>query len=601
MIALSIPLAGGVARAQSKPDGDPPAGPSASRRIGQAGGLGVEEGSAIIRFIRAQATPEIAEGSIPRVPKILGEALHLPLIVSFYHNGPTGFHYAGARITLRVSAEEAGKRLLEFAPKLPQGARALREGRIRIDIVVRRKSLGEKHRYLLMEDVAPGLDGLICTVEGRTVYFSPIALLRQWRKKDVVKSAYIAQELSAPPMKLRAERIRTASFVEEKPGGKALPVFRANVLLPSPTTPDAVLKAALRGGEWLLRTQQEDGSFLPAYLPTAEKADPEYQYNLVDHLRATLTLMQLHELTKDELFADAAGRALRFASHATREERREGFVYLDAPKNETVATAGLLAALCYDASAEETPTASALMRYLGEYLCVMTAPDGRLYAGRAEAREGKPPYVMAGEPYAKGEPYAEALTALCMLERISPTERVRAAADRLAHRTLALTGDAARVGPRTIEALAEYYKLSKTEQYGMGVLVLGGLLAREQILGRKARYPDWVGGFSPPDLPADTYTTAAATCGLATAHDIGHRMGRPVGQFSEPVRLAAPFLMNMQFREENSFYLRHPEVILGGFRAQVDNLSLRLAPTTEAIRALVYSTGVAARTPPAND
>ena len=62
---------------------------------------------------------------------------------------------------------------------------------------------------------------------------------------------------------------------------------------------------------------------------------------------------------------------------------------------------------------------------------------------------------------------------------------------------------------------------------------------------------------------------------------------RPAARFPAPVRNAALFLMNMQYRPENTFYLVQRDLLLGAFRRSPENLGLHLGATAESVRALM--------------
>jgi hypothetical protein len=69
---------------------------------------------------------------------------------------------------------------------------------------------------------------------------------------------------------------------------------------------------------------------------------------------------------------------------------------------------------------------------------------------------------------------------------------------------------------------------------------------------------------------------------------------RPVAQYPAPVRSAALFLLNMQYRPENAFYLVQRDLLLGAFRRSPDDLGLHLGATAESVQALMAAFAVVA-------
>ena len=559
--------------------------------------IGETEGRALLQIIRAKAA---RDPSYMPIGPALDRADSRTLIVTFYRRihaedpgRQPGFHYAGARDSLRQAAEEAGDKLAALLAKLPKGADALRAGILQVDVVIQREPIKARGRLAALRHFEFGVDGLACRSGERTFCFTPTTIMRHAKELDIIKAAFIAQESIGPPRRLRSERIRTVSFVEEKPGGRALRVVRANTRRARPHAFEMV-EACSMGGLWLLRTQQQDGSFLPPYYPAVEKADPLSRYGLADHMRAALVVTQLYLLTDDEQFLTAQKRALKYAGRFMDTRHRLSLAYLRSEKkDEITATALMLTTLCTLELRRPNPTADLLMRYLGEYLCALTDEDGWLYSSLAHESENRPVRIV------QGSPYAEVLTALCMLERISPKERVRRSINRLLKLVTSFRSAAPPPGPRTIEAVAEAYRLKCEERLGNIAVELGFLLAKTQITPEKTDAPDLLGGFPEPKVAPQTFTTAQATSGLAAAYQIGKYLRRKdTSLFSTPVRDGAHFLLHMQFRPENTFYLRHHKVILGGFRKSAADLTLQVGPTAEAIRSLIAAATVTAETIP---
>jgi len=542
-----------------------------------------EAARAIFARIRAAAgakgvtIPEAAELDQPDPPVLL---------TALYRRGPTTFHAAVSAATLRAAAEEAGRRLAEHLAPLPDGTAALEQGRLQFDLVARREPINPRNRIFALQGFKPGMDGLACYWEGGSEYFSPLAVLREIREADPVRTLFISRTSSIPPRRLRFERLRTIAFVEERPGGRALPIMRGNVLIADPH-PSDMIAACCEAGLWLLRMQQEDGSFLPTYFPGQERADEAQTSALSDEMRAVVALTVLHRLTGDERFLRARDRAIALARNYQKTHERLGAAYLGrGQKDDLTATATLLTALCTHELSQAAPAADHLMRSLGEYLCIMTDAEGRLYTGFDRALEDHPTRVV------QGQPYADVLMALCLLEQVSPNRRVRQTIERLVGQMTSFRSSAPPAGPRTIEALAEAYKLMPGKRLGNIVYELGVLLTRTQVTPEKANLSDEIGGFAEPGMIPQTDATAMAATALAVAYQMGWVVERDPERFREPIRRAAEFLLNMQFRKVNSFYLRRPEVILGGFRSRADDLTLELGPAAEAVRALIAAATV---------
>ena len=549
-----------------------------------------QDACSLLALVRHSASPATTDA-----PNAVPEALRrtgAPPVVFTLHQVPAIYRQA-AGATLAESAALAGKEFASLIAHLPDGARRLAQGRIQCDIVLAQKPLEQADPLQLLRELRPGIDGLGVTSGETTIWLTPLTLFANWRTQDPLKFAYGAQENSALPVTFTVRRFTPDAWVEEAPGGRALPVYRANVLTPSPA-PEQTVKAVFHAGRWLLNTQQDDGSFLPRYDPTQEKEVD--RTTLVDHLRATITLTLLHQITHADEFEQARKKAVGYATAPERiKSDPAGLVYLPMETDDVSATALLLTALCVHALAQPDPSADAMMRRLGDYLCAMTAADGRLHARLDAARRNAPPYLV------RGGPYAETLLALSLLQRVSPTERVSACAGRIANllskpsAEAQLRGDQ-RTTARMIEALGQYYRITRRQAELDALMEMAGKLMERQLLGARALYPDFDGGFAEVGLAPDTFTTAMSACALSAAYEAAMLSRRDRARFSAPTRAAAHFLANMQYRAESSFFLARPEMALGAFRRSPEDLTIHTAAAAEAARALALATTVIVET-----
>ena len=613
------------ARGQVEPPAEPAASTTSQPAVKTAAkpSVTVEEAAALIAIVRSRAMKE----AMPmEVPASLRAPSQTPLIVTLYSAGrPVVRTVLGP--CLNDAAETAGDQLGVFLSKKSDKVLSGWDV-VELDVVVERKEIPQRDRRRFIVLFDPGIQGLAYTAGGRTDYFTPIALFRNWptlgasRSADMVKAAYVAQESRPPPLPEEVEQIQTLAFVEKWPGGPVFPLYRGNVLLPVPPSAQEIERAMLRTGRWFLQTQQADGSFLPNYYPADQGSEPTY--GVTDHLRAAVALALLYHHTQDRPFADACDRAMEYCyAPQFANEDRQGRFWLSVnatdragrsveepsdltdlqhgvlqrsnrlAKEEISPSALLLTALCYRALDDATPTADGRMKSLGLYLCGRVAPDGRLYASSTGADE------KAGPFSANGVTYAETLTALDLLQRVSPTKERREATALIADLLAAFPPDVRILADdiamgRIAAALAAHYKVSRSEKHARAVLKIADVLLSRQITAEKARFADYAGGFAEGKIPPDMQAAAAGACGLAAAYDAASMLQRPVAHYPAPVQSAARFLMNMQYRPENTFYLAQRDLLLGAFRRSPEDLGLHLGATAESVEALMAAFGVVA-------
>jgi hypothetical protein len=553
--------------------------------------VGPPEAKALFDIVRDTPSPD--------APTVLDQQLDLPVVLTLYSRG-SPIQRAGTGPTLRDATREAADALLALMDVIPGGRERFDQSRLAIEIVLRREPLEDVSPMTLPGKLRPGLDGLAVVTEEKTVFLPPLLLLRHWHAMDVAGAAYAALESRPLPADARMEKIQTAAFIETSPGETALPLFRGNVLIDD-ISADKITQAVFRAGLGLLRTQDENGEFPAVWAPgpvTPLSADPA-----LDQLLALRALALLEQLSGDKRFREAADRTIRNLTRLDppRLVANEGVLYVSGVSDDVTGSALLLTALCQRAMIEGFPVADRRMIMLGDFLVRMTGDNGRMVARLKDRPEGGAPRLV------RGLPYAETLLALALLQRISPSpERAEVAAKiagLLADPPPDLSmRDGLRDIARTVEALGEYYKLTRSDHHAEIALRLADEMVSRQEK-ESGEFPDYAGGFAEADMPPATGTTAAVTAALASAYELRLLMRRPTGDLPEPIHRAAVFLINMQYRRENSFFLPEDSPAHGAFREGPVSLNARLADTAEAVRALIGATIVTAEnrpsTPPA--
>ena len=160
---------------------------------------------------------------------------------------------------------------------------------------------------------------------------------------------------------------------------------------------------------------------------------------------------------------------------------------------------------------------------------------------------------------------------------------------------MALRSDTRSVA-RSVEALAEYYRLSRSRKHAEVALEMAESLMDTQVGPDEAPFLDYAGGFSTAGLSPDSRTTAAATSGLVAAYELQLLLRGPTEEIADPIRNAALFLMNMQYRPQNSYLIRDAEKVVGAFRKSPQDLSIQLAHVAASVRALIGAATVTAET-----
>ena len=211
---------------------------------------------------------------------------------------------------------------------------------------------------------------------------------------------------------------------------------------PAPTG-TGFLAGAVAAGDYLLRAQRSDGSFVYMRRPVTRDTPPR-KYNWLRHCGTAYALWQLFEETGAERFRDAAGRATeRIRSGPLQERTVEEKVFLvlvsdpaetgskpeDGPAVKTGGCALAAIALVQAAKATRRETYLDAAERLADYLVFVT--DGQ---GSVRAK-----YLLSDGAFSSWESDyypGEAALALAMLERVRPDAGRRAALVRILLRLL---------------------------------------------------------------------------------------------------------------------------------------------------------------------
>jgi len=561
--------------------------------------LSPTEQHVLLRLIRQNLTPNLTNGELNEVPPSLVERAGREIFISLYHNGSRLGTAHASHGTLAASALAAAMQLKQMCERQPNGAQALKEGRLLVEVLTTRRTLEADSKRPLLQQLELGTEGL-CAREGdASLYFPPLVVLRQSHAPRFMEALY-AEYGRPPPGKgasTRWEAFRTQAFVEAAPGGPPLQLERGRVLLRE-ATHDNVLRACLAAGVWLLHMQEPDGTFMERYDPLLT-----YRFPGTDHhsrISAAGALYVLYRLTNHRGLLEGAEKVVARAKTVAREDTLSvgdlevRYAYLHyTVRPETLPSAVFLQTLCERAATRGEVADKALMERLGRFMLLMTSPKGLVYRSLVEAAARREP---PGPAEGINE---EAAIALCRLYRHAPEKIWLAGAARILQALLLAQGDSP--SPRFVVALAEYYSVSNDRRYAEHCLRCARqLLRRQQSMPRPGETTlpaDYVGGF-PESGPPTVRWTAEAVEALAYACAVARDVGAGDQELHQGVRLALRFLLNQQFRQEDAFFLPHLERFEGGFRQSPVEIFVQVSDADAAIRAMIASLPLMSRIVP---
>jgi hypothetical protein len=117
------------------------------------------------------------------------------------------------------------------------------------------------------------------------------------------------------------------------------------------------------------------------------------------------------------------------------------------------------------------------------------------------------------------------------------------------------------------------------------------LIDYDQI--QKSKYPDKIGGF-PKSVPSSS--AAAFLEGITDAYSLAVLLNDTIHieKYKQSIKIGIRFVLQTQFTEQNSFYLKNSTRAIGGFKKSLVSNNERVDYTQQAVRALIktYESGI---------
>jgi hypothetical protein len=376
--------------------------------------------------------------------------------------------------------------------------------------------------------------------------------------------------------------LRFDSFVEDEER-RAVRLYRGNPLALEPS-PERLLAAAVRAGDYLLLHQDEDGRFDYVYEPKWDAVGSGY--NLVRHAGTCYALAELSDATGNRTYLNAARRGLEYLLTFSRAPKPEhaaaGFLAIVSSDEEaklgTAALAVLAIVRCRQAGDGDALLEQA--RLLARFILFQQDADGRF---RSKYFYGEPDPKPFESIYYPGE----AILALARLHGVDPDSEWLAASRRGADWLI----DVRDRGKGTdnlphdhwlLMGLDELYATSGDPRYASHAERIAHAIITSQRLTDP--HPDWIGSFYTPPRSTPTATRAEALVAMCR---LGARTGGAIRPYLEALKRMASFQLRCQVSDESALYLPRPDRSLGGFRRSLTDWEIRIDYVQHNVSALL--------------
>lgn len=497
--------------------------------------------------------------------------------------------------------------------------------RMEVQVVMERAPVEPRSRFAIFDLWEMGVDGMMFrqregVKDDRFTYLpgseattrsirSPDAFLRAATEEGGWKDSRPWEQ----DPRTRLDIIRTAHFMEERPGGgAAVALFRGMpVETMEDVTDDSIRQMLVDGGGWWLTNQRADGSFNYKYWPVQNRASAEY--NEVRHILATRDLADTWRYKHDDAYLAGAVKAMDWLeqfevrSEDPRDDRlphpADGsllfrYPFRDTakkPANQKLGTVAV-ALLGWVAWAEATGDHSEddRIRRMGRFVLSMKEKSGKFepylvpfghpyYGQKNDIVPGEAALALGKVSQYFGEP--EWLSFMPdFLDYYEPWFHERAKRNlptgRWPHNSYANDDrlDLVQFGPWSVMATQQYYRLTGDARAAkFGLEIADWMIDWYQWSGERSPWPDYVGGYYklPDELPA--MQTFCYSEGTAAAYAIASKYApERKDKYDTSTREAIRFLRVMQFDETDSYFAAEPDIIHGGIKYAMNENKIRI-------------------------
>jgi hypothetical protein len=384
--------------------------------------------------------------------------------------------------------------------------------------------------------------------------------------------------------------VPTVHLIETAAPKKVVQLYRCNTLVrPQEVNAKSVTESIRLGGEWFLNAQRWDGSQEYMWFVNGSKYSTSSN-NMIRQWMATLCLNELGRFFVDDKYHEASRRNLAFnMQHYYREapELGLGFIYFRSKCKLGSAAFAVRSLLHIDHSKEYDHHLQALRKFLFH----MFQDDGSFrsiyYPDRKEKFSKSDEFLQR---YYSGE----GLVALMELfTRKGDREAQEAVEKAFAYHRDYFNKDKHPASiPWLTQAYGRAHSIKPNKEYADFVFQMSDFI--QSIQNMEKSPPDHYGRFSAPKWsktygPPFAASTGVYLEGLVDAYKLAKTLGdKPrTEKYRIGIILACRSLMQLQFRDDNLFFVKDALRTRGGVRGNVMSTIIRMDNTQHAIQGMM--------------
>ncbi|UCG17665.1 MAG: hypothetical protein JSV19_06475 [Phycisphaerales bacterium] len=420
--------------------------------------------------------------------------------------------------------------------------------------------------------VEPGVHGLRLTHNGISASVCPseFAAFNTTLARSIRELAMTMTTSPGQLADVRVSRFRSMHWVQSAPDGGVVELRRGMIPVSlEAVSADALDAAGARVARYMLYRQRPSGRFAWAYDPSEDRyIDSDDEVFQADAARALCTYAG--HMSEGGALSAAAQRAVdRLVRQVVDLSGIQGAGFVRTPDQKN--RLGTTALTCLALSDHPRPGRHHLER-------------DKLVGGMLWLQRPSGKFVTAFPPadiLATQEAYpGQALLALARVYDDQPQQRIMGAFDRAFtyYRELFGSSPSPTFAGWHVQAYAKMAVHSKRDDFAEFAFTMADALVAGQLNRSNCSWPDKWGAIAPYHPAAVGAPTAGYLAGLCDALLLARRVGDDARMqaYEEAIRLGARFLMQIEFKPEEAYFVRSLQDTVGGVRASLIDSTLRI-------------------------
>ncbi len=434
---------------------------------------------------------------------------------------------------------------------------------IEINVLNPVQEIKDKSIESLKKEIEPGIHGIKIENNNQKALFLPTVMVQNHYShkrmiQEICKKAGMKENCLENPQ-TKIYKFTTTDFTSVN--GNLITLYRGNPLIKNQDISTKTLKHSVElTRDWFKANNDTNGLYYYEYYPAYNRFSKKN--SLIRQFGSLGTAARIaHFLNDKELEKTCQEKAKEYTSALKKDNNK---AWVNEGKKSKLGTSALLLIALLELN--DKNQFSKEIEQLANFIQSMQTKNGAFYTHYPKSTDEKSIDYYPGE----------ALLALMLaFEKTGKKEYLQTVEKAFPNykKYFDANKNTAFV-PWQSSAYSHAFLATRKKEYAEFVFEMNDWILKKQY-NKQAPYPDYAGGFAHNSIPG------ASTCsyseGLADALSIAKKIGEDKSKkYSEALKKAARFMLQLQFNEKNTYYIKQPKLAIGGFKKSLANETIRV-------------------------